>query len=288
MAVADDREPVGFAVVRHGFDRTEVRHRMTELTTAVERAASERDEAVERVAELQGELEIARREIAALNERLDVQSDEESATRILAVAKSQAAEVTSRARVAAEQTWAAAEHASAAMRDRYRVLLAALDDQHAELTRTHKSMMASAKSQVEQLTTEAERRREAIDKEAEQDRVRIDREFSETMAAKRDALRKEIEDTKVATDREVSERLTAADTEARRRVDSVSDQVHRLTTVRDQLTERLRDTKELLDLSSTLLEPVEGEATVAETPKDGTQPSNVPPQRAAKRQPAKR
>src|SRR6266511_4264958 len=99
MAVADDREPVGFTVVRHGFDRTQVRQQMVELTQAVEKAS----------AELHGELEIARREIAALTERLDTQGDEASSTRILAVAKSQAAEVTARARVAAEQTWAAAE-----------------------------------------------------------------------------------------------------------------------------------------------------------------------------------
>lgn len=280
MAVADDREPVGFTVVRHGFDRTQVRQRMTELTEALEKASAERDEAAEQVAELHGELEIARREIAALTERLDNQGDEASATRILAVAKSQAAEVTARARVAAEQTWAAAEQASAAMRDRYKALLASLDDQHAELARTHRSMMSSAKTQVEQLTTEAERRREAIDKQAEQDRVRIDREFSESMTAKREALRKEIEDAKAASEREVAERLAAADEEARRRVDSVTDQVTRLTSVRDQLNERLRDTKELLDLSSSLLEPVEGE-TAADQDKD-----SVPPQR--KRQPAKR
>src|SRR5262245_41992384 len=118
MAVADDREPVGFTVVRHGFDRTQVRQRMTELAEAAQRATAERDEAVEQVAELHGELEIARREIAALTERLDSQGDEASATRILAVAKSQAAEVTTRARVAAEQTWAAAEQASSTMRDR--------------------------------------------------------------------------------------------------------------------------------------------------------------------------
>src|SRR4051794_5839356 len=234
MAVADDREPVGFTVVRHGFDRTEVRQRIEELARAAENASSARDEAVEQVAELQGELEIARREIAALAERLEAQSDEESATRILAVAKSQAAEVTARARVAAENTWAAAEQASAAMRDHYRALMSSLEEQHAELTRTHKSMMASAKTQVEQLTTEAERRRKAIDKEAEQDRVRIDREFSESIALKRDTLRRELEEARATCEREVAERLAAADEEARRRVDSVAGQVGRLTSVRDQ------------------------------------------------------
>jgi chromosome segregation ATPase len=292
MAVADDREPVGFTVVRHGFDRTQVRQRVDELTEAAEQATTERDEALEQVAELRGELEIARREIAALAERLESEGDEESAVRLLAVAKSQAAEVTARARVAAEQTWAAAEQASAAMRDRYKALLASLDEQHTEVTRAHKSMMAAARTQVEQMTTEAQRRREAIDKDAEQDRIRIDREFSESIAIKREALRKELEEAKTSSEREVTERLTAADEEARRRVDAVTDQVQRLTSVRDQLNGRLRETKELLDLSSSLLEPVEGETSspAEEEPakdKDATT-KVVPPQRAPKRQPAKR
>lgn len=294
MAVADDRDPVSFTVVRHGFDRGQVRQRVADLSSAVEKASSERDEALEQVAELRGELEIARREITAMTERLDTQGDEESATRLLAVAKSQAAEVTARARVAAEQTWTAAEQASAELRDHYRKLLMDLDKQHVDLTQTHNAMMARAKAQVDRMTTEAERRREAIDKDAEQDRVRIDREFSESMTAKRDALRQELEEAKTASDKETVAKLTAADEEARRRVDAVTDQVNRLTSVRDQLNERLRDTKELLDLSTSLLEPVEGETTPApaeeEPATDDAAPTKrtVPPQRAAKRQPAKR
>jgi chromosome segregation ATPase len=293
MAVADDRDPVGFTVVRHGFDRGQVRHRLAELTESAEKAIAERAEALEQVAELRGELEIARREIAALTERLETQADEESATRLLSVAKSQAAEVTARARVAAEQTWSAAEQASSELRDHYRALLATLDEQHAELTRTHHDIMASAKAQVERMTTEAERKRETIDKEAEQDRIRIDREFSESMASKREALKRELEEARSASEREVTDRLTAADEEARRRVEAVTDQVQRLTSVRDQLNERLRDTKELLDLSTSLLEPVEGEAAVApeeEAPAADDTPTKraVPPQRNQKRQPAKR
>jgi colicin import membrane protein len=288
MAAVDDRDPAGFTVVRHGFDRGQVRQRMDELSTAVERLTSERDETAAQAAELRGELEIARREIAALTERLDTQGDEESGARLLAVAKSQAAEVTARAKVAAEQTWAAAEKASADLRDHYRALLKSLDEQHAELNRTHRSMMASAKAKVEEMTTEAERRQEAIDKAAERDRIRIDREFSESVATKRESLRRELEKAKSDTDHEITARLAAADEEARRRVDSVTAQVKQLTAVREQLSGRLRETKELLDLSTSLMEPVEGEAEVEE-PGSGSGSKEkgkgaVPPQR----QPAKR
>lgn len=284
MAAVDDRDPEGFTVVRHGFDRGQVRQRLDEVNAALQRTASERDEAAAQAAELRGELEIARREIAALAERLESQGDEESGARLLAVAKSQAAEVTARAKVAAEQTWATAEKASAELRDHYRTLLRSLDEQHAELNRTHKSMLASAKAQVETMTTEAARRQEAIDKAAERDRIRIDREFSESVTAKRESLRRELEKAKSDTDREVTARLTAADEEARRRVDAVTAQVKQLTSVREQLSGRLRETKELLDMSTSLMEPVEGESEAEEPASADKDKRAVPPQR----QPAKR
>ena len=271
-------------MVRHGFDRGQVRQRMDELAALLERTASERDEAAAQAAELRGELEIARREVAALNDRLDNQGDEESSARMLSVAKSQAAEVTARAKAAAEGTWAAAEKASAELRDHYRAMLRTLDEQHAEMNRTHKVMLSTAKAQAEKMTTEAERRQEAIDKNAERDRIRIDREFSESITTKREALRRELDKAKSDSEREVTGRLAAADEEARRRIDAVTTQVKKLTSVREQLSERLRETKELLDLSTSLMEPVEGESEAEElkTAEKGTQA--VPPQR----QPAKR
>jgi colicin import membrane protein len=287
MGAATEPDNADFSVVRHGFDRGQVRSRLAALTEAAARAARERAEAAEQVAELRGELEIARREIAALSERLDAQTDEESATRVLAVAKSQAAEVTARAKVAAEQTWAGAEQASTELRNRYRQLLSDLDAQHATLSATHKDMMTSAKAQVAEMTEAADQRREAIEKEAERDRVRIDREFSESMATKREALRREIDTARTTSEQEAAARLAAADEEAKRRVDAVNGQVTRLSKVRDTLSGRLRETKELLDVSVALLEPVEGEQDVAE-PAAAEPARAVPPQRESKRQPAKR
>lgn len=259
MAVADDREPVSFTVVRHGFDRGQVRQRVAELAAAVEKSSSERDEALEQVAELHGELEIARREIAALTERLDSQGDEESATRLLAVAKSQAAEVTARARVAAEQTWKAAEQASSELRDHYRKLLMDLDKQHADLTQTHNSMMAKAKAQVDRMTTEAERRREAIDKDAEQDRVRIDREFSESMNAKREALRKEVESARARSTTEAARRVRDAKDEAEKRIAAATAEVDRLTALRTQLASQLRGSHQLLEEAADTIKPLDQE-----------------------------
>lgn len=289
MAAAEDRDPTGpdasFSVVRHGFDRSQVRRRVQELEDSVERAQADRLEAQAQAAELQGELEIARREITALSSRLDeFGSGTGDSARLLEVAKSQATEVTDRAQSAAEHTWAAAEQASTTLRDRYQKLLAELDEQHAEIHAAHETIMSSAKSRVEEMTNVAERRRREIDAAAERDRVRIDREFSESMTTKREALATELASAKAAAEGEVSARLKSADEEAKRRVDSVTDQVRRLATVRTELASRLRETQEVLTRSAALLEPVPEEQEVNATP---TQPEEVPTQREAKR-PAKR
>jgi len=305
MGAVDDRDPapeVTFAVVRHGFDRTAVRQHVSELTAQLEQARADRMESHAQAAELQGELEIARREITAMAERLDSFGTPEGADndRMLEVARAQAAEITTRAQAAAENTWSAAEQASAALRDRYRTLLTELDEQHKELNASHRTIMHAAQQQAEDLTTAAERRRREIDAEAERDRIRIDREFSESMTAKRNALARDLESRRKACDQEVSEKLRAADEEAKRRVDTVTDQVNRLTAVRTQLSERLRETQNLLERSAGLLEPTDLEKDhdpderlplpdSSTTAADAPTKRAVPPQRVNKRtQPAKR
>ncbi|HEY0450733.1 hypothetical protein [Actinophytocola sp.] len=325
--MADDLSApdVSFTVARHGFDRAEVRQQVRALTERAQRAEADRSEVASQVAELQGELEIARREIAALSSRLDEvgrPADEESAARLVDVAKSQASDITTRARAAADGTWAAAERASTELRDKYRKMLADLDEQHTEIRQTHKSILATARAQAEELTTGAERRRRELDAAAERDRIRIDREFSERMAHQRAALDRELTERRAACVAEVDAKLQAADVEAQRRVDSVTAQVKQLTEVRTQLSERLRGTQELLERSAALLEPMTSEAeltgqdplpmpeppateppaaeppatappTVVMEPADpeaepAKEKGAVPPQRAKRSQPAKR
>jgi len=279
MGTADDRDPatadVTFAVVRHGFDRTEVRQHLSGLAARTGQAEAERTEARAQTAELQGELEIARREIAALTERLDSLGSPDGAdgARMLEMAKAQAADVTARAKAAAEDTWSVAEQASSALCERYRTLLTSLEGQHAELRDTHQSIMLSAHNQAEELTTIAQRRRRELDDEAERDRVAIDREFNELMAAKREALARELEERRAACDNEIAEKLRAADEEGQRRVDAATDQVNRLTVIRNQLSEHLRQTRELVERSASILDPADRD------PKPAADEEPVPPQR---------
>ena len=268
--MADDPSApdVSFTVARHGYDRAQVRAYVHELFERAQRADADRNEARQQAAEFQGELEIARREVVALSERLDAigtpdTESTESSARLIDVAKSQASEITTRARAAADGSWAAAEKASSELRERYRKMLAELDDQHAEIHATHKEIIAAARTQAEELTTVAERRRRELDSGAERDRVRIDREFSESMNAKRSSLERELTHRREACVAEVEKKLREADEQAKARLETVTDQVKRLTEVRAELSERLRGTQELLARSVDLLEPAESEAELA-------------------------
>ena len=298
--MADDPSvpDVSFTVARHGYERTQVRAHLRELTERVQRSDADAAEARQQVAELQGELEIARREVSALSERLDAfgrpdADTEESSARLLEVAKSQATEITTRARAAADGSWAAAEKASSELRERYRKMLAELDSQHAEIHATHKSIITTAREQAEELTTVAERRRRELDAGAERDRVRIDREFSESMTAKRTALERELTHRRDTVMSDVDAKLRAADEEAERRIATVKNQVKRLTEVRTELSERLRGTQDLLARSVDLLKPAEAEEELTEqdpfpmpeAPRESAEPP-APEPAAASEQPA--
>jgi hypothetical protein len=246
MAHPEEPSPGGpvaaFSVVRQGYDRTQVNRYFQQLEASSRHTAAERDHFQRQAAELAGQLEAARAQIATLSTRPEPPTVAEAApplrddraARVLAIAKSQADEIIARAQNAAEQTWAAAEQASVALRERYQQLLADLDRQQAEIHTAHQTIMDSARARSEEMTATAERRRREIDAAAEHDRIRIDREFSESMNADR--------------------RLAAATAE-----------VDRLTALRDQLAAQLRDTHQLVERVTATLAPADQEQSFEDT-----------------------
>jgi colicin import membrane protein len=276
-----------FSVVRHGYDRTQVNRHIRQAEAVTRRVTTERDHYQRQVTELSTQLDAARAQIATLTERVDALTADagaagrdERTNRVLAIAKSQATEITERARVAAEETWSAAEHAAATLRERYERLLADLD-------REHKEIQAVAGTTVAAMTTEAERRRREIDAAAEADRIRIDREFSESMNAKRNALRREIETARATSTEEATRRVReateAAETRIReadeaaerrireanetadRRLAAATAEVDRLAALRDQLAAQLRDTHQLVERVTATLAPAEAEMSFEDT-----------------------
>jgi colicin import membrane protein len=265
MVTPHDGRSAGFSVVRHGYDRTQVDDYLRQAEDEALRAAAERDETRSRLAEVSGELEIARREISALTTRLDqlTDSDAPDAERTLQTARTQAAEITARAKAAAETAWSGAEEASTALRERYRRMLADLDRQHQELHADHKKIMDGVRQKSVEMTVAADKRRQDLDEKAEAERKRIQRQFDEEMAARRAELAREIEEGRTAAAEEARRTLAEATAEAERRIAAATSQVERLTALREQLATRLRGTSDLLTRSSELLEPLEGEAELA-------------------------
>lgn len=271
MADAEDSHPggpgAGFTVARHGYDRLQVNRHFQQLEATARHASAERDFAQQQAAELTAQLESARKEITALRERVDkltkeaipVGRDESSAARVLEVAKSQATEITERAKLAAETTWAAAEQSSAALREHSQRLLAELETQAKDIHAEHVTIMESARSKAEELTSAAEKRRREIDAEAERDRIRIDREFSESMNAKREALRKEVEAARATSSTEAARRIRDAKEEAERRIAAATAEVDRLTALREQLAGQLRGSHNLLERAGDTLKPLDQE-----------------------------
>ncbi|MFC7612976.1 hypothetical protein ACFQV2_04305 [Actinokineospora soli] len=219
------------------------------------------------MAELSGELEIARREIKALTARLDQLSetdDSPDAERTLQIARTQAAEITARAKASAETAWSGAEEASTALRDRYRRMLADLDRQHQELHADHKKIMEGVRAKAVELTVAADKRRQDLDDQAEAERKRIQRQFDEDMATKRAELTREVEAERARVADESRRIVADATAEAERRIAAATSQVERLTALREQLASRLRGTNDLLTRSAALLEPLDAEADLAQ------------------------
>ncbi|PPK70289.1 DivIVA domain-containing protein [Actinokineospora auranticolor] len=271
-----DRDHAGFTVVRHGFDRAQVKHYIQRLETEAAAAAGERDEVRAKVDELAGQLQIAQREIDALTDRLGKLSTSavasaapnapERAARAIATAESEAGEITARAQAAAETAWADAEAVSRELRDRYRGLLADLDSQHAEAHAAHKAVITEAKAKAEVMTTAANKRQRAIDEEAERARQRTEQQFQEEMSRRRAELATEIDTARTAAETEAARLVKEATDEAAKRIATATSHIERLTALREQLAGRLRGTSDLLTQSAGLLEPLEAESELDQLP----------------------
>lgn len=286
MASPHDREPteaLPFTVARHGYDRDQVRQHLAGLDGEYRRAITERDRFREQNAELTGQLQIARREIAALNERLETLAAErlpqsvhdEHAARTVQHAEAQADEIVSRAQAAADHTWSAAESASAALRDRYQRLLADLTRQHDELDAEHENIMRSARAQVEDMTKAAQARRKQLDEQAQAERDRIEREFQASIGGRRAKLDAELAEQRAGAEEQAKQLIRGAVHHANEQIATANTRLRRTAELRDAAAKHLGGVTRLLDQSADLLKPLAEEAELT-TLEGGDQP--VPPE----------
>ncbi|MBM7771867.1 cell division septum initiation protein DivIVA [Actinokineospora baliensis] len=280
-----------FSVARHGYDRTQVRRYVDRLVEEHAGTTAERDEARARAEELEGQLQLARREITALTERLDkignaaaassAPNAAERAARTIATAEAQAGEIVARAQSAADTAWSAAEAASAELRERYRTLFADVEKRHTELHEAHVGLMAEAKAKSEAMTTAATTRQRTTDDQAERDRQRQEQQFQQELATRRAALDDETTTRRAESEAEATRRITEATDEAAKRIAAATSQVEQLTALREQLAGRLRGTSDLLNQSAQLLEPIEAEIDLDPVNTEAPTAKNLPiPQKA--------
>jgi chromosome segregation ATPase len=286
MAPPHDREPteaLPFTVARHGYDREQVRQHLVRVGDECMRAQTERDQLREQTAEMTGQLQIARREIAALNERLETMAaerlpqavHEERATRTVAQAEAQAGEIVSRAQAAADHTWSKAEEASAALRDRYQRLLTDVSRQHDELHTEHEQIMQSARGQVDEMTTAAQARRRQIDEQAQTERDRIEREFQVSIGSRREKLDTELAERQKGAEEQAQQLIRGAVHHANEQIGSANKQLAKIAKLRKTAAEHMSGAKTLLDQSADLLAPIEEESELT-TIEGGDKP--VPPE----------
>jgi chromosome segregation ATPase len=270
MAPADAPLPLGFDVVRHGYDRAQVQKHVSNLESNLRMLTADRDSARSQVGSLTQQVEALRFELAAQRAGATGTTQPIKATDeihkqlkvMLEVTRTEAAEITARAQSAAEQSFAAAQKAAAALRSRYEFLVADLEAQQAQVQSEHTAALDLLRSQLTDMSTDAEARRSKYGEQAEAQHRQVEQEFESAMAARRAALDQEVADRRISSQREATKLVAEATADADRRTNEAQAKIDQLTTLRQRVSERLRETGELLTKSSGLLEPLDTEADV--------------------------
>lgn len=283
MSAVDELVPLhtDFDVVWRGCDRKQVQHYVERVEEELRLLTVDRDAAVRRADALADQLAASRAEVRALTERLDRLSRTpidpatltERLRRLVELAQAEADEITTRARLAAEQDRATAQQTAERQRRRADYLVAELDRRREELAAEHRELMARARERVETLTREAVRRRRELDDKAAEVRHQIQTDFELAMTRRRAEAMKELEEQRAsaraerAAARAESKRLVAeAKHKAAEMIANAKAEVDRLHDYRDRVAATLRAARRTLAEADPLLTPVPGENSLLDPP----------------------
>jgi colicin import membrane protein len=263
MAPADAPNPLGFDVVRHGFDRAQVQQHVANLESNLRLLTADRDAARAELAALTRELTALREQMTGATQPVTGRAEVHAQLRVmLDVTRAEATQITARAQEAADKTFASVQKASAALRGRYEHLVADLEAQQTQMQAEHAAAMDTLRTQLTEMSTEAETRRRRFGEESDQQHLQIENEFTTAMAARQAALDQEVAARRAESEQKAAKLVAEATADARRRTAEADQKVNQLSTLRQRVSERLRETSQLLTQSSGLLEPLEAEADV--------------------------
>lgn len=253
-----------------GYDHEQVQHYVREVEGELAALTADRDAALARAESLARQLEAARTENAGLRARvdricrtpIDPGALTERLRRMVELAHAEAEEITTRARIAAEQDWASAHWAADRLRGRAEHLVAELDRRRADAETEHRELMNRAHAEVETMTRQAERRRRELDDQAAQIRRQVESDFEQAMAQRRAEAMRALADQQRSAQALADQIVHEATEHARRVVADAEQHVELLRRHRQRIAEEIRAAQALLAEIEPLLQPLPEEAIV--------------------------
>ena len=236
-----------FDVRWRGYDREQVQYWVRQTEEDLTVLTADRDAAISARDDLAAELEATRAELRQLREKFDevcrtpVSADGLSTRlrRQVELAQDEAAEITARARTAADHSWAAAQEAAQRLRGRHVALLRELDARRAELEREHRDLLERTRADVEAMTSRADAERAALDEQAARRRAAIQRDFDDDLRARRAAAQREVDDLRARARAEADAMIRAAEQEVRALNQARDEALAQLRTAHHLLSEAL-------------------------------------------------
>lgn len=263
LDIRDDLVPLrtDFDVSWRGYDRDQVLRYVHGVEAELRLVTADRDAAAAETESLATQLEASRSEVRELRARLDqvcrTPIDPETVPgrlrRMVELARLEAAEITTRAQIAADQTWNTAQDAAQRLRKRSEWFLADLEAQRTAMVTEYRELMTRAHTEAETMSREAERHRIEQDEAAEQHRTQVTKDFELAMLARRVEARRDIAEQRRAAQADAERIVAEARAEASRIVQAARREADALRQLKDGIAERVRAVSRLLSDASPLL-----------------------------------
>ncbi|WP_448627245.1 hypothetical protein [Geodermatophilus sp. URMC 64] len=241
-----------FDVVLRGYDRNQVAETIERLEADFRIALADRDAAVARSADLAGQLQAMHGEIEALRRKAATaaaptfENMSERISHMLRLAEEEAADIR---RIAEQEAQAVREQTAAeerAMHERHAAGQAEVERMIAEARQNAEQIASKAQIRADELVQKAQERVARLDAESQARRAKAEEDFEIAIRAKRaEAARQDEERERVST-QAARQRVATAEQHAAQIVAEAEAKAAAIREVRDELTSRLLQARQLL------------------------------------------
>ncbi len=267
---------VAFAVVRRGFDRTQVEERLGNLTAELDIAAAERESATEKLRAATRQLDASRaetraaaaaaadanHELARLRAKVSelstvpntVDGMSERLQQMVRIAQDEVNDMRSRATASAAQILTMAQAEADELRERSTNERQEFEAERKSAEESLRSQLEESRIRLDELRNDSEGQRARLDKEAANLRAQAERELAAELQQRRTALVDELATLEAKRLDEAGRVVQAANEEAQRiRADAhtgvaaAQRELDELRTLQHQVSEQLTSVRALLD-----------------------------------------